>query len=111
MVYPNAPDVLATTSCCGVRGCVRAAGYRFVADARDDALRCWRHALAYWPVLRRAIRVALIIGTILLVINHGDELLSGHVTAVVVAKIALTYLVPFSVSTYSALAANRLGSR
>jgi hypothetical protein len=41
-------------------------------------------------------------------ILRGDVLLSGHLTAFVVAKIALTYLVPFSVSTYSALAANRL---
>lgn len=94
--------------CCGVSGCARAAGYRFVADAHDDGMRCRRHALTYWPVCGRAIRVALIIGTILMIINQADVLLSGNVTPLVVAKIGLTYLVPFSVSTYSALAANRL---
>jgi len=52
--------------------------------------------------------VALVVGTILIVINQADVLLGGQLTAVVVAKIGLTYLVPFSVSTYSALAANRL---
>ena len=101
-------DVLADTTCCRVTGCVRTARYRFIADPHDDGLRCWQHALTYWPVLRRAVQVALIIGTILLIINHADELLNGQVTDLVVAKIALTYLVPFSVSTYSALAVNRL---
>jgi hypothetical protein len=43
--------------------------------------------------------VALVVGTILVVINQADVLLSGQVTALVVAKIGLTYLVPFSVST------------
>jgi hypothetical protein len=52
--------------------------------------------------------VALIVGTILMVINQGDVLLSGHLTVLVACKIVLTYTVPFSVSTYSALAANRL---
>lgn len=74
-------------------------------------MRCRRHALTYWPVTGRAIKVALIIGTILLVINHADELVTGHVTPLVLAKVGLTYLVPFSVSTYSALAANRLHRR
>jgi hypothetical protein len=71
-------------------------------------MRCRRHALTYSPVVRRAIVVALVVGTILCIINQGDVLLSGHLTAFVVAKIGLTYVVPFSVSTYSALAANRL---
>lgn len=100
--------MLTGTTCCRVSGCARAAGYRFLADAQDDGVRCRRHALTYWPVCGRAIRVALIIGTILMIINQADVLLSGHITALVVAKIGLTYLVPFSVSTYSALAANRL---
>jgi len=52
--------------------------------------------------------VALVVGTILMLINQADVLLSGHASALTVAKIGLTYLVPFSVSTYSALAANRL---
>jgi hypothetical protein len=64
----------------------------------------------YGPVLGRAVRVALVVGTVLFAINQSDVVLAGHVTAAVVAKIALTYLVPFSVSTYSALAANRLRS-
>ena len=72
------------------------------------AIRCTVHGLLYWPVLRRAIRVALLVGTVLFFINQSDVVLRGDVTPLVIAKIGLTYLVPFSVSTYSALAANRL---
>jgi hypothetical protein len=71
-------------------------------------MRCRRHALMYGPTCGRAFKVALLVGTIIMLINQADVLLSGHVTVLVVAKIGLTYLVPFSVSTYSALAANRL---
>ena len=88
---------------CSVTECARSAGYQFGASTR-----CQRHALTHAPIARRAIVVALVVGTILCIINQGDVILSGHLTAFVVAKIGLTYLVPFSVSTYSALAANRL---
>jgi hypothetical protein len=53
-------------------------------------------------------RVAAVVGTILFAINQADVVLGGHLTPLVAAKIALTYLVPYSVSTYSALEINRL---
>ena len=90
---------------CGVPGCRSAARYRFASDPHAVELRCRVHALVYPPVCGRAIRVGLVVGTILVAINQSD---SGHLTPLVFAKMALTYLVPFSVSTYSALGANRL---
>jgi hypothetical protein len=93
---------------CGVHGCRSAARYQFSAGSAASDLRCSRHAIVYGPVLGRAGRVALLVGTILFVINQSDVVLMGQLTPLVVAKIALTYLVPFSVSTYSALAANRI---
>ncbi len=101
---------MATQTTCGLDGCTNAASYRFVSGTQDSGARCGWHALVYRPVCGRAIRVALVVGTILMVINQGDVLLSGQLTALVPAKIGLTYLIPFSVSTYSALAANRLHS-
>ena len=56
----------------------------------------------------RALRVALIVGVVLFAINQLDVVLRGDVTPVVVAKIVLTFLVPYSVSTYSSLQASRL---
>jgi len=106
-----AVGVAAQTSRCSASGCARVAHYRFATRTPDGDLRCRRHALVYRPVCGRAISVALVVGTILVAINQGDVRLSGHLTALVAAKIGLTYMVPFSVSTYSALAANRLPSR
>ncbi len=54
--------------------------------------------------------MAGIVGTVLFAINQLDVVLAGQVTPLVVAKIALTYLVPFSVSAYSSLAASRANS-
>lgn len=57
----------------------------------------------------RAVRVALVVGVILFAINQLDVVLRGGVTPFVAAKIALTFAVPYAVSTYSALQVNRLG--
>lgn len=57
----------------------------------------------------RAVRVALVVGVILFAINQLDVVLRGEVTPLVAAKIALTFAVPYAVSTYSALQVNRLG--
>jgi hypothetical protein len=43
------------------------------------------------------------VGTILFVINQLDVVIGGGLTPLVAVKVALTYLVPYSVSTYSAL--------
>jgi len=92
--------------------CGRIARFRFAsADAGTNAkpmLRCWRHAVFYGPVLRRALGVAAVVGTTLFVITQLDVVLSGKITPLVVLKIVLTYMVPFLVSTYSALEINRL---
>jgi hypothetical protein len=88
--------------------CGGAARYSFVVGAGTPELRCLWHAVFYQPVFRRAIGVASVVGTLLFLINQSDVVLTGHLTLLVACKIALTYLVPFSVSTYSALQINRL---
>jgi hypothetical protein len=52
-------------------------------------------------VPRRAFLTALVVGTILNLINQGDALVAGG--HVVVAKLLLTYCVPYCVSTYGAV--------
>lgn len=58
-------------------------------------------------MIRRALAVAGVIGTILTVINQGDLLLRGQITLVGLVKILLTYLVPFCVSVYSVVTMSR----
>jgi len=58
-------------------------------------------------VVRRALRTALIVGSVLIAINHGDALLHGTVDGARVLRICLTVLVPYGVSTTSSVAALR----
>ena len=90
---------------CGV--CARPARYAF-AEGEGRALRCTRHAILYPRVRDRAVRVALLVGVALFAINQLDVVLRGGLDWVVATKIALTFAVPYSVSTYSALEVNRL---
>ncbi|HSH37370.1 MAG TPA: nitrate/nitrite transporter NrtS [Chthoniobacterales bacterium] len=57
----------------------------------------------------RSIKVAIVVGTILAVVNHYDAILSGTFSTRTVVQIAVTYLVPFCVSTFaSALQARHI---
>jgi len=58
-------------------------------------------------VVRRSFEVALVVGTILVVINQGDAILTGKLTGELILKSVLTYLVPYCVSTYAAVQAIR----
>ncbi|MFT5443665.1 MAG: hypothetical protein ACI8W3_002716, partial [Myxococcota bacterium] len=59
------------------------------------------------PVRRRALGYAVIVGAILITINHGDAILSGDVDLGRLFKMGLTTLVPYTVSTLSSIQAMR----
>lgn len=54
-------------------------------------------------VVKRAARVAVVVGLVLAMINHGDRIVSGTVDFGTLWRILLTFLVPYSVSTYSSV--------
>ena len=56
-------------------------------------------------VVKTAIKVALVVGTVLALINHGDAILHASLTKHSIFQILLTYLVPYCVSTYSSVKA------
>jgi hypothetical protein len=49
------------------------------------------------------------VGAILVAINHADRFLAGSLTRADWLKMALTFLVPYAVSTYAAVEAIRRG--
>lgn len=57
--------------------------------------------------LRATVRIALIVGSILFVINHLDVVVHGDATMSTWVKGAITYLVPFVVSNLGILTATR----
>lgn len=75
--------------------------------AAGEASTSWLAIAREGPVVRRALKMAVVVGTILLAINHGDALLRGDVDANRLLKMGLTYLVPYLVSTISSAGAIR----
>lgn len=70
----------------------------------------WREAfrvISYRPHLRKTLSIAAAVGTVLFAINQLDVVLKGDADAVVWAKGAVTYLVPFAVSSAGVLIASR----
>jgi hypothetical protein len=57
--------------------------------------------------LRRTIGIAVVVGTILFLINQADVVLRGDATAVTWLKVGLSYCVPFIVSNLGLLAGKR----
>jgi hypothetical protein len=58
-------------------------------------------------VVRRALAYTLVVGSILIAINHGDALLRGELGAGRLLRMGLTTLVPYLVSTLSSVGAVR----
>jgi len=56
-------------------------------------------------VVISAIKVALVVGSILVAINHGDAIINAELSFERYLKIILNYLVPYCVSSYSAVKA------
>jgi hypothetical protein len=57
------------------------------------------------------VAVALVVGTVLFLINQLDVVLAGQATGLTWLKVAVTYLVPFCVSNYGVLVATHRRSK
>jgi len=57
--------------------------------------------------LRRTLTIALIVGTILSIINQGDVIVHGNATGATGIKIGLNFVVPFIVSNLGVLTGTR----
>lgn len=55
-------------------------------------------------VINRALKVSLIVGTTLNLINQGEALIALEIANLSFIKLTLTYLVPYGVTTYTATA-------
>lgn len=54
---------------------------------------------------KRAAKVCVLVGTILVLVNQGDVIVRGDLDANILAKIVISYCVPYCVSTYAAVSA------
>lgn len=72
------------------------------ASARD-----WLRLAVSPVVVRRALVYGIVVGPILIAINHADAIARGDVDGVRLCKMAFTMVVPYLVSTLSSVGALR----
>jgi hypothetical protein len=63
----------------------------------------WLKSAAHPATRRRACATSLIVGTLLIAINHGHAILAGPVTQERVFQMLLTVVIPYLVSTASSV--------
>jgi hypothetical protein len=84
----------------------RQRGHHDAAPAAE-VIKCFSCALKHRPVLKRSLTAAIVVGTVLTMLNQGDALFAGHWDNTLIWKIPLTYCVPLLVATYGALTSSR----
>ena len=80
---------------------------RVLLNAKLVGLRTFFAYCIERDTLQRSIKTALVVGTILALINHGQELLAEQFSWRWVIPMLITYFVPFSVATYGQVQGKR----
>lgn len=70
-------------------------------------MKQWLILASHPATVRRALWTAVVVGSVLVAINHGDALYRGELGLIRVAKIVLTVAVPYIVSTVSSVSTRR----
>ena len=65
----------------------------------------WLRIASRRPIVLRAFKYGLVVGSILIAINHGPALSEGNVDATRLLQMILTMVVPYCVSTASSVGA------
>lgn len=65
----------------------------------------WLQTAFRRDIALRSLHIALIVGTIVILINYYDRILGGTLVPRDYIKMALTYCVPYCVSTWAAVGA------
>ena len=68
-------------------------------------IRDWLRIASTKPIVVRGLKYGLVIGSLLIVINHGNAIIDGSVDSARVIQMMLTLLVPYCVSTASSVGA------
>jgi hypothetical protein len=63
----------------------------------------WLKSAAHPATMRRACTTSLVVGTLLIAINHGHAIIAGQITHERIFQMLLTVVVPYMVSTASSV--------
>ena len=68
-------------------------------------IREWMHIASRKPIVMRGLKYGIVVGSILIIINHGNAMAAGTVDTTRMIQMVLTVLVPYCVSTASSVGA------
>ena len=74
-------------------------------------METWIEQACSRSVALRALKYAVVVGAVLIAINHGDAIVRGEWSMTRVLKMILTVFVPYAVSTSSSVSAMRDAAR
>src|SRR5262249_13963837 len=67
-------------------------------------LHAWLKSATHPATMRRAGATSLMVGTVLIAINHGHAVIAGQITQERIFQMFLTVIIPYIVSTVSSVA-------
>lgn len=70
-----------------------------------NVIRAWIQAAMDRSTVRRALATSAVVGVVLTLANHGEEVLGGKLEPGHMWPIALTFMVPYVVATISSISA------
>ena len=65
----------------------------------------WCSLICRVSVVKRGLKFCLVVGIVLIAINHGDVILRGELQPINYLKMGLTVIVPYMVSVFSSVGA------
>ena len=74
-----------------------------------SSIIAWIRSAAHPATARRALITAVIVGVVLIAVNHGPAIISGQITRARIIQMCLTVIVPYVVSTVSSVATRNEG--
>jgi hypothetical protein len=77
-------------------------GHDTIADVLSFLADLWRSARRP-AIVRRCLRIALVVGTLLSAVNQGDALVAGRLSVATVLRVLANYLIPFVVCNLGAM--------
>jgi hypothetical protein len=69
-----------------------------------SSINVWIRSAAHPATMGRAFITAVMVGIVLIAVNHGPAIISGQITRSRIIQICLTVIVPYIVSTVSSVA-------
>ena len=69
-------------------------------DIRQSSFKLFVRPALSLHCVKRSIKIALVVGKILGIINHGPAIIADTMTTIRYLSLLLTYLVPYGVATY-----------